>query len=36
MVVYRTSIQIMADLLIATEESGQQGTNQNYIITFKG
>jgi len=33
MVVYRTSIQIMADLLIATEESGQQGIKTTSLLS---
>ena len=32
MVVYRTSIQIMADLLTATEESGQQGIKTTSLL----
>ena len=32
MVVYRTSMQIMADLLTATEESGQQGIKTTSLL----
>mgnify|MGYP000624749721 CR=1 FL=1 len=35
MVVYRTSIQIMADLLTATEESGQQGIKTTSLLQKK-
>ena len=33
MVVYRTSIQIMADLLVATDESGLQGIKTTSLLT---
>ena len=34
MVVYRTSIQIMADLLVATDESGLQGIKHSRLEKF--
>ncbi len=33
MVAYRTSMQIVADLLTATEESGQQGIRTTSLLT---
>lgn len=33
MVVYRTSMQIVADLLTATEESGQEGIKTTSLLT---
>ncbi len=33
MVSYRTSMQIVADLLIATEQSGQQGIKTTSLLT---
>lgn len=33
MVAYRTSMQIVADLLTATEESGQQGIKTTSLLT---
>ncbi len=33
MVAYRTSIQIMADLLTATEQSGQEGIKTTSLLT---
>lgn len=33
MAVYRTSMQIMADLLIATEQSGQEGIKTTSLLT---
>ena len=33
MVVYRTSMQIVADLLTATEQSGQQGIKTTSLLT---
>ncbi len=33
MVVYRTSIQIVADLLVATDQSGQEGIKTTSLLT---
>jgi predicted transcriptional regulator len=33
MVNYRTSTQIVADLLVATEESGQEGIKTTHLLT---
>jgi len=33
MVVYRTSMQIVADLLVATDQSGQQGIKTTSLLT---
>ena len=33
MVSYRSSMQIMADLLVATEQSGQEGIKTTHLLT---